>query len=167
MQKRRVRVRSSCAGSRAPVPSGHFRACALITCLIIVRSDHCSHDVFERGLSRVRLCVAVVVMWVSDAPSLAPHSLPQPLLQSPLPHTPSTPLQDGNTPLHCAAVKDQVESIRLLLDRGANTEAKDKVLGEGRRGICGVVRSVGCEERAHTLATCLSIIRAMYTSYVL
>ena len=47
---------------------------------------------------------------------LAPLPLPSPL------H-----LQDDRTPLHLAASNDHLESVRLLLDRGADKEAKLKV----------------------------------------
>ena len=37
--------------------------------------------------------------------------------------------QDGRTPLHCVSSGGHVEAARLLLDKGANTETKDKVSG--------------------------------------
>ena len=39
----------------------------------------------------------------------------------------STPLQHGRTPLHLAAFKGQLQTVRLLLDMGAAKEAKDEV----------------------------------------
>ena len=39
-------------------------------------------------------------------------------------------LQDSKVPLHKAVNMDHVESVRLLLDRGADMEAKDKVCRE-------------------------------------
>ena len=36
-------------------------------------------------------------------------------------------LQDGCTPLHCAAMYGHLESVRLLVDRGADKGAKSNV----------------------------------------
>ena len=46
--------------------------------------------------------------------------------------------QDGRTPLFIAAKQGSLELVQLLLDAGANTEAKDTV-----RGVAGV-RRFGC-----------------------
>ena len=35
--------------------------------------------------------------------------------------------QDGQTPLHAAAIKGHVEIAQLLMEKGANVEATDKV----------------------------------------
>ena len=48
----------------------------------------------------------------------------------PCPCTLPTPLQDGFTPLNNAAFKGHLEIVRLLLDRGADKEARDKVRGD-------------------------------------
>ena len=48
----------------------------------------------------------------------------------------SPPLQDGGTPLHWAARNDHLESVRLLIDRGADKDAKNNVRGEGE-GLVG------------------------------
>ena len=50
-----------------------------------------------------------------------------PAASAPLP--PLLPLKDGYTPLHLAAMEGHLESVRLLLDRGADKEAKTKVRG--------------------------------------
>ena len=47
--------------------------------------------------------------------------------------TPSPlPLQCGSTPLHYAAYYGHLESVRLLLARGADMEGKDLVRGGGK-----------------------------------
>ena len=38
-------------------------------------------------------------------------------------------LQDGGTPLHLAALNDQAEATRLLLEAGADPKLKNKVRG--------------------------------------
>ena len=67
-------------------------------------------------------------------------------------------LQDVRTPLQWAAMHGHLESVRLLLDRGANTDAKGKVRGEDKGdrvvlwvqcavegALTGLVVSVRCE----------------------
>ena len=51
-------------------------------------------------------------LWHALAPLYASHPLP---------------LQTGCTPLHYAAIKGSLESVRLLIDRGADKGAKTKV----------------------------------------
>ena len=46
-------------------------------------------------------------------------------------HLPLCNLQDGNTPLHRAALNGHKEVAALLLDKGANLEALDKVSNPG------------------------------------
>ena len=50
-------------------------------------------------------------------------------------------MQQDRTPLHYAAIKDYVEIVRLLLDKGADMEAQENVRAEGGllfRGMGGV-----------------------------
>ena len=54
---------------------------------------------------------------------------------TPVLSSPPLPLQHGVTPLHEAAFHDQLEFVRLLLDRGADKEVKDEVRGEGKGDI--------------------------------
>ena len=46
------------------------------------------------------------------------------------------PLQDGRTPLHCAAFHGRPGAVGVLLEAGADREAEDKVRGE-REGQSG------------------------------
>jgi ankyrin repeat protein len=43
------------------------------------------------------------------------------------------PMQDGNTALHATAAAGKEGAMQVLLDAGANQEAKDKVRGERGR----------------------------------
>ena len=52
----------------------------------------------------------------------APSDMPPSAL-----HPSALPLQFDYAPLHYAAMYGQVESLRLLLDRGADKEAKNEV----------------------------------------
>ena len=54
---------------------------------------------------------------------------PKPLHTSRADPVMSLPSQDGLTALHAAAAKDHTAVVRLLLEAGADTEAKDKVKG--------------------------------------
>lgn len=48
--------------------------------------------------------------------------------------TPRVCRQNGETPLVCAARYGHLEVVRLLLEKGANKEAADKVRDDKRRG---------------------------------
>ena len=67
------------------------------------------------------------------------------------PYTP-LPLQDGDTPLHYAADSDHVETVRLLLDSGADKEAKTIVRGERIAGCVAPDR--GLRVRRGALRVC-------------
>ena len=47
-------------------------------------------------------------------------------------HHERAPLQHGETPLHAAATTGQEGAIKVLLEAGADREAKDNVSGERR-----------------------------------
>ena len=51
-----------------------------------------------------------------------------PIDLAPLPLAPPLPLQNGVTPLHYASMIGHLETVRLLLDRGTNKEAKDSLV---------------------------------------
>ena len=62
-------------------------------------------------------------------------------------------LQNGHTPLYIAVWKGHLEVAQLLLDAGANKEAKDKV-----RGGRGDGRRCGCEGwSVHERVVCCSL----------
>ena len=46
-------------------------------------------------------------------------------------------MQDQQTPLHWAAMKSTPEVVKVLIDNGANIEAKDKVPPDSRWGVGG------------------------------
>ena len=62
--------------------------------------------------------------------SLPTHPSGMPLTPAPLPSP--FPLQDGYTPLLFAANDGYVETVRLLIDRGADIEGKTNVRRKGR-----------------------------------
>ena len=45
------------------------------------------------------------------------------------------------TPLHCASRLEHIDVVRLLLDKGANTEAQSQVSERGRN-VCVVILHV-------------------------
>ena len=85
--------------------------------------------------------VVVAVLWIPSCPFQALTSLPPATptypVAAPAPFPSILTLQDGLTPLHTAAIHGHVETVRLLLDRGADTGAKEKVRGVGN---CEVTR---------------------------
>ncbi len=48
--------------------------------------------------------------------------------------SPRSPLKDGFAPLHLASALGQLDTVRLLLERGAEVDDRDKVRGLGKRG---------------------------------
>ena len=40
-------------------------------------------------------------------------------------------IQDGRTPLHICCIKGKVKMVKLLIDRGSDVKAKDKVCFPG------------------------------------
>ena len=60
------------------------------------------------------------------------------------------PLQDGDTALHCAAYYGHEEATGMLLQAGADREAKNNVSGERERESGGLRREggEGTESRA-------------------
>ena len=75
-------------------------------------------------------------MYFLFLPHLSPH--PSPLTYPCILHIPLT-IQENYTSLHRAAIYGQSECVRLLLDRGADKDAKDDV-----RGVIGVGSYKGC-----------------------
>ena len=87
--------------------------------------------------------MAVSVMCILIYPSLAFLFPSIPVMFATPAHSPSLLLflQYGYTPLHLAADKGHLESVRLLLDCGADKEAKTNVRGEGRGDWCHIAMS--------------------------
>ena len=63
----------------------------------------------------------------------SPPRPPRPFIctSAPVPLPSPLSLQDGRTALHCAATHGSVETVRLLLVRGAGKDARDRVRVEG------------------------------------
>ena len=65
-----------------------------------------------------------------------------------------THAQGENTALMCAIEKGRSDCVRLLLDAGADKEAKDKVRASAHR-VCGLM--MGIDEAAFLLTVLLSL----------
>ena len=96
-----------------------------------MRSVKCTQVVSFEGISAEYPSVNVSVLWIPTCPLSRSPLFLHTLLAAPTTPPSLLSLQFGYTPLHEAALKGHLESVRLLLDRGADKEDTDMVRGEG------------------------------------
>ena len=127
------------------VPSGSSRlSCvrAFAECFSVVRFIACPQVVSFEGDRSISFCSCVCDVDPPSCPSLPILTAGVPAAPAPRPSSP--PLQAGETPLHKAAFNGHLESVRLLLDSGAEKEVMDKWC-VGREGaVCGKCLAVQC-----------------------